>query len=302
MAASGLASVKMATSWSRSSSPRTISELSGPAVRWTRAHQADRLELLALDHGADLARRADLLSGSTHPRLRVWDADGAETTLASARPVAEPPDLAADVWSLGGIISEAGARPIDDHGLLIGEVAGLEVARVVDGDDGPIIELGVGQADRELNQLIHRGAAVDAELRRVIAAVVDLRQAGSHHPLARLGRGRWLRSMILDEPALVDAVDLRPLVPLRPRSSLISNDPSAAWGTSADGSPLIVVATTGVDLDLVPEAADYRQRTDPTASIVLAMPKRDLRLNSLLLDLLPNAAAVAIEPPWEQPT
>jgi hypothetical protein len=48
-----------------------------------------------------------------------------------------------------------------------------------------------------------------------------------------------------------------------------------ATGTSVDGHPVVVVASTGIDLDLVPFAADARLRTAPAARLVLAVPERD---------------------------
>ena len=89
-----------------------------------------------------------------------------------------------------------------------------------------------------------------------------------------------------------------PLVPLRARRGLVRNEPSAAAGRLASGRPVVVVAMVGVDLDLVPEAADYRARFDPEASVVLVLPPRDLALNLRLLDRLPSATAIAIPVPW----
>jgi hypothetical protein len=37
----------------------------------------------------------------------------------------------------------------------------------------------------------------------------------------------------------------------------------------------VVVASTGIDLDLVPTAADVRDREAPDARLVLAVPPRD---------------------------
>jgi hypothetical protein len=195
-------------------------------------------------------------------------------------------------------MSEAGASPIDDHGVLVGEVAGLEVARVVDGPAGPVIDVGVGQADRELNQVVHADRDPDSGLRRVIAAVAELRSGHAHHPLTRLARERWLRSSLIDDPSPIGAVSLDPVVPLRPRTGLLVTQPAAASGRLASGEPVVAVTMVGVDLDLVPEAVDYRARCDPSAQLVLVMPARDLALNTALLDGVDRARAVAIEGPW----
>lgn len=278
--------------------PRAV----GSAVLWAASRKADRVEILAASGATHLARRAGHLSGGSEgPSIGVWAVDGAEASPVSSEPVAAPPELPADHWALAGLISEAGARPIDDHGLLIAEIAGLEIGRVVDGPDGPSIDLGVGQADRELNQLVHRDADPIEGLRRVINAVVVHRRAGDHHPLARLARERWLRSIVLDDPSSIGAATLDPLVPLRPRASLIPNEPSAAAGRSLDDQPIVVVAMAGIDLDLIPEAADYRDRWDGSAEIVLIMPERDLVLSTKLMTRVPRARAIAVDPPWAAP-
>lgn len=235
---------------------------------------------------------------SDGPTLEVWEVAGADATPAELGPPADPPVVAADHWALAGVMTEAGAHPVDDRGLLVGEIAGLEVCRVVNGDDGPTIDVGVGQADRELHELVHGQAELDDELRRVIAAVAHYRKPGSHHPLTRVGRERWLRSALLDNPQLVGAEQLEPLVPLRSRRGLKRAEPAAAAGTTPNGNPIVVVAMVGVDPDIVPEAADYRDRFNPDAELVIAVPERDVALNSTLLDRIADATVVAVDPPW----
>lgn len=253
--------------------------------------------MLASSGAADLARRATLVDGSDIS-VRVFAVDGASADLASPRPVVAAPPIPDDHWQLAPIISEAGARPLDDHGVLVAEVNGLEVARVVDGDDGPIIDIGVGQADRELSQLVHGGQEPGAGLRRVIAAVIEHRTGGSHHPLVRVARERWLRSVVLDQPELIGAAELTPVVPLRPRDGLMIAEPSAAAGERHDGHPIVVVAVVGVDLDVVPEGADYRALVAPEAELVIVMPERDVPLNNSLIGLVPDARVVALAEPW----
>jgi hypothetical protein len=247
------------------------------------------------DVAGDIARRA----GSFDYEISVWSAKGVEVQPAAPKPVPTPPDIPESHRRFAAIITETGARAVDDHGMLVAEVAGLEVARVIDGQAGagPELAVGVGQADRELQQYIHGHLDDDTNLRRAIAAVVRHRRPGSAvHPLTRVARQRWLRSVLLDEPSLVGLSELDPVVPLRPRETLLGDEPSAAMG---DGT--IVVCSVGVDLDLLPEAVDYRRREDPDADLVLTLPQRDHRLAvGELAELVPGLRVTSIDPPWDR--
>ena len=273
----------------------------GPALRWAVGRQASTLDLIAdAPVAGHLARRVGLLEvdrlGLTD--VRVWAAAGPAVERAEAAPLAPPPPIPVGHEPFAAVMAEAGARPVDDHGMLVAEVAGLEVARVVDASDesgGVNLDVGVGQADRELQAYVHGHLDDDTNLRRAIAAVVRDRHPGAaQHPLSRLARQRWLRSVLLDDPAPVGVAHLEPLPPLRPRTTLLGTEPAAAQG---DG--VIVVCSVGVDLDLIPEAVDYRLRDEPDADVIVVVPERDRHLVSG-----PPAAAaanlrvVSIPHPW----
>ncbi len=280
----------------------------GPALRWALSKGASSLTLLAESEVAgDLARRAGLVTGSTAPQagpvsgfaIEVWSADGPGVEPAEPSALEPPPELADAHRRFASVIAEAGARPVDDHGLLVAEVAGLEVARVTDDPDGhgPRLSVGVGQADRELQGYIHGHLDDDANLRRAIGAVVHHRAPGSaSHPLSRLSRQRWLRSMLIDDPGLVDLDGvLDPVAPLRPPRTLLSQEPVAARGAGA-----VVVCSVGVDLDLLPEAADYRHREGQEFELVVVVPERDRPLvGGPLIDLVPGLRLVSVQAPWD---
>ena len=208
----------------------------GPALRWAGAERAHALTLLAeADVAGHLARRAGHLDepGGAVRRVEVWSARGPEVEPATPTPIEPAPELSPDHLRFASVIAEAGARPVDDHGLLVAEVAGLEVARVVDDPEvgGPRLAVGVGQADRELQGFVHGHLDDDTNLRRAIGAVARWRNpAAAGHPLSRLSRQRWLRSALLDDPALVGLDALEPVPPLRPRRTLLSQEPVAATG------------------------------------------------------------------------
>lgn len=105
--------------------------------------------------------------------------------------------------------------------------------------------------------------------------------------------------MLLDEPSLIGAESLDPVPPLRPRSTLLGTQPVAAVGNRPGGQPVIVVTSVGVDPDLVPEAADYRGRFDPSAELVIVAPPRDhYQLTIDLVSALGHTELVGLDPPW----
>lgn len=219
-----------------------------------------------------LARRA---SQFADPPV-VWFTVGATLEQARPEPVLPPPPLDPRVADFAAQIVAAGADPVVEHGRLVGEVHGLEVARVVVGDDGPRLEIGVGRFDREANALL---GGTD------LAGVVELvrrhrRLDAETHPLKLLARSRWLRAELLADPGLVGADHLAPLAPTVEPPDLRTPWPAPAVGIDRDGAPVVVVASVGVDLDLVPAAADARLAAFPEtggrgARLLLAVPPRD---------------------------
>lgn len=271
----------------------------GPALIWSRSVEATKLNLFVDDGGPALARRAAYFGD----HITVWEVEGAEPKPVTAAPLESPPVLSPEVLSWQTLIIDCGATPVDDFGRLVAEVKGLEVARVVVEDDGStVLEVGVGQADRELHRLVHSNLDAEGSLRRAVAMVSETRVPGVvRHPLQRLARERWYRSAIVAEPSLVGAKSLVPVAPLRERATLLGTQPSAAVGVALDGSPVVVVCSVGVDPDLLPEAADYRQRSNPDAALIIVIPERD-RLPTIdsLISQLPNARFESVAPPWEE--
>lgn len=245
----------------------------GPALAVARKAGSSGPVNLVTEHAAGLlARRASLFA---EPPV-VWLATGAALERAEPEPLPVIPPLDPRVAGFAARIVAAGADPVVEHGRLIGEVHGLEVARVVVGADGPHLEIGVGRFDREANALI--GGTDLAAVVQLVRRHRDLR--ADTHPLNLLARSRWLRSKLLADPVLVGADHLAPLAPTVEPPDLRTPWPAPAVGVDGDGRPLVVVASVGVDLDLVPAAADARLAAFPEqagvrARLVLVVPPGD---------------------------
>lgn len=272
----------------------------GPAFIWADRNQIDELHLFVEEHhAADLARRALLFD----PSPIVWQIRHTELVLVEPAELVPPPELALADLEFAPTMTEAGTRPVDDHGRLVAEIAGLEVARVSSDNDGSYLEVGVGQADRELQMLVHSGLERVVALERAVGMVLEHRRLNAPlHPLNRLARERWLRWEILKEPSIIGLVSAEPLPPLRPRSTLLGTEPCALVGLNQAGESVLGVCSVGVDVDLAAEAAEYRSRDAPGSEILLVVPEPDQHpAVKRTVERLNRASFVSFPPPWGTP-
>lgn len=245
----------------------------GRALAWGRANGTAELHVLAEADTGLLARRAAAFAVPP----TVWRVDGRAVERAEPAPAAPPaaPHPSAELLSV--MLAAAGADVVVEHGVVSGEVRGLEIARVAVDDDGTgRIEVGVGRHDREAFAMVHGDVPPAEALADVIGTVRRHRHPDApHHPLNRLAGERWLRATVVADPALVGAAHLRPVDPPVPRANVKDPVPAPALGEDLEGRPLVAVCSVGVDLDLVPSAADARAVHAPGARLVLVVPERD---------------------------
>jgi hypothetical protein len=244
----------------------------GRALAWAWARDVTRLDLVVEDDAGLLARRA---SQFRDPPV-VWWLNGRELHGVEPEPLPSAPPPHPDALALAPVLEAAGAEVVVEHGVVAGEILGLEIARVVVDDEGARIEVGVGRHDREAFAMVHGDLPAEAALADVIATVRRHRTgAAEAHPLKRLAAERWLRNVVIAHPELVGAAELRAVAGTVPRTNLKEPVPAAAAGTHLDGEPVVVATSVGVDLDLVPTAADVRLATGVEARLILAVPERD---------------------------
>jgi hypothetical protein len=187
-----------------------------------------------------------------------------------------------------------------EHGVLRGEVLGLEVARVIAGR----LEVGVGRHDRYARAEIRRDEELGSALEQAAGAVRARRRPGApSHPANQLARSRWLRAVLCADPSLVGAAHLRPVPPPLPWFDLPEAGSAPALGAVGGGAgdQVVVVCSVGVDLDLVPTAADCRALYAPAASLVLAIPEGDdVSITRELAAALTEPASIRVVPRgWE---
>jgi hypothetical protein len=209
-----------------------------------------------------------------------------------------PTMLAAEHEAFRDMIVEGGATPVMEHGVLRGEVNGLEVCRVVtDEFTGAFrLEVGVGAHDRETFQLLHGDRPKVEALAGVVEAVAPHRRPGAAgHPLNRLARSRAVRARLMADPSLIGATSVAPVDPPVPRTN-VKDDPPCVALALIGGRPTTVVCSAGVDLDVIPYAADARLVTGAERCIVVVPAGDDLRIQYDLAALLAEPIVIVALP------
>ena len=253
----------------------------GPALMWALRNNANELKLFSSESAGDLARIA------THFDfvIEVFEVDAAGVACVAMPKIVEKIEVSVADEMFAEFIKSAGADVVREHGVISGEVCGLEVCRVVraadSGESGGAgeseLEIGVGAHDRETFKLLHGRTATIESLRKVIAEVAARRAVGAQvHPLNRLARERLLRHYVCQSPQLVGAKSLQVAEPPIVRTNLKDVVPCCAVGMSLTGEKMVVIFSVGVDPDVVSFGADARGQINGSAELIFAMPTRDI--------------------------
>ena len=259
----------------------------GKAMAWARQHGLRELHLFVDDDAGVLARRASLFKD---PPI-VWWLNGTELHATDPEPLLPAPPIVDNI-ELRELLERAGLEVVREREHIAGELRGLEVARVVHDH----LEVGVGAADRELTAMLHGDLPPSDALERVVAIVDEHRRPEARpHPLNQLVPERWLRWTLRNDPSRVGVTSLEPAPATRARVGLRERDIACAVADDA-----VVVCSVGVDLDLVPAAAEARLALAPDARLLLAVPERDDHpaTRALAKRLKHPAEVVAVSGDW----
>lgn len=277
----------------------------GPALVWADRRGTGTVHLLCERDADVVARRAALFD----PAPTVWSVEGTSLRTATPAPITSPPP-APPAPDLAALLIDADLEVLVEDGIVRGELNGLELARIVHGTstlgvplDQPLLEVGVGQADRELNGMMHGRLDPLDQLARVVDIVRDLRRPGAErHPLNQLVPERWLRARLIAQPGRIGCRGLRSEQATIARANLSERGIAVAAGFTSSDQPVVVACSVGIDLDLVPAAADARQRIDPGARLMLVVPARDAHpvTTSLATRLAEPAEVVALAGDWRE--
>lgn len=278
--------------------PTVTPGLLGTAITWGKANDCTRMNLIVDDGEGPLAHAA---TAFRDPAPVVWKATDRSISKASPIPpeVAPPPECVRFTADL----IEAGLDVVADHGVWIGEVNGLEVARVGLRDGECSIDIGVGAYDQFASAALNMDRDYKEELARVVDMVRPHRTRGAApHAIGRLVRARWLRAQALRQPDLIGLDSLNPIPLLRERPGLTESQPAAGLGRRGEHD-VLVIFTVGIDLGVAETAAGLaavHETTSGIDEIIVVVPSRDLHqriIDSVAALALPSTV-MTLEGEW----
>jgi hypothetical protein len=247
----------------------------GATLAWATTHAASRpVRMLVERDSGVLARRAAQFDAD----IELWHVDERSLLPAIADPHLPRVDARPEHIAFAEVIDAAGAAVVVEHGVVVGEVAGLEMCRVVDdATSGETrLEVGMGAHDREAFAMVHGHLPTTEALRQVIDAVAPHRVVGApQHPFNQFAAERLLRWRALGEPSCIGFESLAPAEPPVVRRNLKDAVPCAARGVMRDGRDAVAVFASGVDLDVVPFALDAADREGVDA-VAVVLRERDV--------------------------
>ena len=149
--------------------------------------------------------------------------------------------------------------------------------------------------------MVHGTVPTTEALASVTSSVDRVRRPETEpHPLRQLAPEGWLRWRLLTDPSLVGLTELRVAEATLVRESVKDAGAAIAFGRDHEGNDVVVACSVGIDLDLVPSAADARLALDPTARLLIVLPARDLHpaAQQLAARLVHPAQFVAVAGDW----
>ena len=260
----------------------------GPVLAWTSQFER-RVNLLVENNAGLLARRASLFDAD----ITVWHVDDHTITRAIAESHIVSASATDAHLSFVDIIESSGADALVEHGIVVGEVRGLEMCRVVDdATTGDVrLEVGMGRHDREAFTMIHGELPTAQAMRQVIDAVLPHRTEGADsHPFNQFGVERLSRWKAIKDPSTIGFSTLAPADPPVLRTNVKDAVPCVAIGLTGAKRLSTVVFVHGVDLDCVSFAVDAASRLG-TQDVTIAVRRRDVIAS---IERLANMASIHV--------
>lgn len=260
----------------------------GPVLAWTSQFEC-HVNLLVENNSGLLTRRAALFDAD----ITVWHVNDHTITRALAEPHVVSASASDAHLSFVDIIESSGADALVEYGVVVGEVRGLEMCRVVDDvTTGDVrLEVGMGRHDREAFTMIHGELPTAQAMRQVIDAVLPHRTEGADsHPFNQFGVERLARWRAIQDPTSIGFSTLAPADPPVLRTNVKDSVPCVAIGLTGAKRLSTAVFVHGVDLDCVSFAVDAASRLG-TLDVTIAVRRRDVIAS---IERLANMASIQV--------
>ena len=244
----------------------------GGVLAWASQFELP-VQLLVEKDSSVLARQASFFAHS----VTVWHVDDRQLLPAVAEPHLAPIAPKLEHLEFVELIASSGAEPVVEHGVVVGEVRGLEMCKVVDDAYTGVarLEVGMGAHDREAFSMVHGDLPTEKALRQVIDAVLPHRSAGADpHSLNSFGVERLHRWNAQQNPAALGFDSIELLEPPVQRANVKDAVPCFAVGEK-NGERTLLAFVHGVDLSVVPFAVDAAHMHQLTTVKIVAR-KRDV--------------------------
>ena len=239
------------------------SQALGPTCAWVLRQSSSGIPQsinIAVENSSGLlARRAQHLALP----ISVWRIEGTNIARAETEPHSQSVVLGDEYQHFVQQMKDAGAEPLVEHGVLVGEVRGLEMCRVVSDDTtGDVrLEVGIGAHDREAFAMVHSDKPTHESVASVVQAVIAHRFVDAPlHPYNTLAAERFMRWRVIQTPELIGLTSLQPIDPPVKRANLKDAVPCVGRGKDASGKDVVVAFVHGIHLDVVPFAVDVATR------------------------------------------
>lgn len=268
----------------------------GTALIWAKATDCTEINLITDEGGEALAFAA---SAFTEPTPAIWQS--VDRNIVRVQPVAPTIPPPPDCGELAAELAAAGLDVVADHGVWLGEINGLEIARVGERDGECSIDIGVGAYDQFASAALKpKDRDIADALATVLSMVQPHRVAGAEpHAIGRLVRSRWLRAQLVANPETIGLASLNPIPLLIERPGLLETQPAAALGTKSNGSTVLVACTVGLDLGIAETAAGLAALHQPDEILVVVPPRDEhQRIVDAVASLAFPSSVVTIAGEW----
>lgn len=227
------------------------------SIALAQKQKADQIYLFVPSPATSLARWASHFASL---KIQIWQFSKTSCEIVPPTELEYPAPLVFDPDVFIEAIEKTGAVGLVQDGILIADVKGLEVARVIQGPDLQFhLMVGVGRNDRDAHAIMNPDSDPVDLLSKVVKEVLVYRKPDISLRLENTLCGQnWLRYVVLNDPSLIGASTLSPSFIPGQQIGPSSSGPALAGGFDQKGAPMGAIFSVGIDPQIILSAIDAR--------------------------------------------